>query len=103
MLSCCVPPNGQALLVTLDATFADAGSYFGFFDEKLPKLDRRAKHAELQRHGSPQAEFSRLYTDTLDSLRDQLPGQLAPHSPAWPRWVIPEPSVPRCGITARAI
>ena len=61
-------------LLTLDATFADAGSYFGFFDEKLPdNLDRRAKRAELQRRvASRQAEFSRLYTDTLDSLRDQL-------------------------------
>ena len=71
-------------LLTLDATFADAGSYFGFFDEKLPEnLDRRAKRAELQRRvASRQAEFSRLYTDTLDSLRDQLAkttGTAQPH------------------------
>ena len=61
-------------LLTLDATFADAGSYFGFFDEKLPEnLDRRAKRAEMQRRvASRQADFSRLYTDTLNSLRDQL-------------------------------
>lgn len=61
-------------LVTLDATFADAGSYFGFFDEKLPEnLDRRAKRAEMQRRvAARQDEFSRLYTDTLESLRAQL-------------------------------
>ena len=61
-------------LLTLDATFADAGAFFGYFDEKLPdNLNRRAQREELQRRvATRQAEFSRLYTDTLDALHDQL-------------------------------
>ena len=61
-------------LVALDATFADAGSFFGYFDEKLPEnLDRRAQRVELERRvAARQAEFSELVTETLNALRDEL-------------------------------
>ena len=58
----------------LEATFADAGSYFGYYDEKpAEKSDRRALREEIQRKTAErQAEFSRLYESTLDSLKTQL-------------------------------
>lgn len=61
-------------LCALDATFADAGSFFGYFDEKMPdNLDRRAQREELARRVAVrQAEFSELYTETLDALRGEL-------------------------------
>jgi len=61
-------------LVALDATFADAGSFFGYFDEKLPdNLSRRAQREEMnQRVATRQAEFATLYTDALDTLRGEL-------------------------------
>ena len=61
-------------LCALDATFADAGSFFGYFDEKMPEnLDRRAQREELERRvAARQAEFSELYTETLDALRGEL-------------------------------
>lgn len=61
-------------LVAFDATFADAGSFFGYFDEKLPaNLSRRAQREELNhRMATRQAEFSKLYSDTLEALRGDL-------------------------------
>jgi hypothetical protein len=61
-------------LCALDATFADAGSFFGYFDEKMPEnLDRRAQREELARRvAARQAEFSELYAETLDALRGEL-------------------------------
>lgn len=58
----------------LEATFADAGSYFGYYDEKpAGKSDRRAQREEMQRKTADrQAEFSRLYESTLNSLKTQL-------------------------------
>ncbi len=61
-------------LTALDATFADAGSFFGYFDEALPEgLDRRAQRKEIElRVSKRQAEFSEMYVETLESLRDSL-------------------------------
>jgi len=61
-------------LVSIDATFADAGSFFGYFDEEMPdNLSRRATLKEIEaRTAKRQAEFSELYTKALDSLREQL-------------------------------
>lgn len=60
----------------LEATFADAGSYFGYYDERpAEKSDRRAQREEMQRRTAErQAEFSRLYASTLDSLKTKLAG-----------------------------
>lgn len=64
----------------LEATFADAGSYFGYYDEKpAAKSDRRAQREEIQRKTADrQAEFSRLYESTLDSLKTHLAGDGKP-------------------------
>lgn len=61
-------------LVMLDATFADAGSFFGYFDQDLPPdLSRREMRAEMQRRVEDrQKEFQKLYADTLEGLRTQL-------------------------------
>ena len=63
-------------LVTLEATFADAGSFFGYFDEPLPEnLSRRAQRAELNRRlARKQAEFSGLYAGQLGAVRSALAG-----------------------------
>lgn len=64
--------DGQ--LVALDATFADAGSFFGYFDEEMPEgLSRRATLKEIQeRMADRQAEFAELYGKALDSLSETL-------------------------------
>ncbi len=64
--------DGQ--LVAIDATFADAGSFFGYFDEKMPSnLSRRAMREEIEtRTAQRQAEFSELYGKALGSLREKL-------------------------------
>jgi hypothetical protein len=69
-------------LMALDATFADAGSFFGYFDEKLPEgLDRRGQRKELERRVSNrQAEFSQLYAETLESLRGKLTQSARPRA-----------------------
>jgi hypothetical protein len=61
-------------LESLEATFVDAGSYFGYFQEKLPEgLSRREMQAEVQRRlTGKQAEFASLYTETLEALRASL-------------------------------
>jgi hypothetical protein len=60
---------------SLEATFADAGSFFGYFDEKLPEhLDRRARREELNRRlAERQNEFSTQYAETLDALLTEIP------------------------------
>ncbi|MEC8942396.1 MAG: hypothetical protein VYC95_06670, partial [Verrucomicrobiota bacterium] len=63
-------------LDSLAITFADAGSYFGYLDEKLPSgLTRRQQEAELQRRLSgKQQEFSTFFRETETSLKESLRG-----------------------------
>lgn len=55
-------------------TFADAGSYFGYLNEKLPpNLSRKEQQAELNRRlAGKQQEFSSHFSDTETSLREAL-------------------------------
>ncbi|MCP5534075.1 MAG: hypothetical protein H7A49_14675 [Akkermansiaceae bacterium] len=61
-------------LIGLEATFVDAGSFFGYFDEELPAdLDRRARRKEIERRlAERQREFQESYLETLGSLTDGL-------------------------------
>ena len=61
-------------LDSLAITFADAGSYFGYLDEKLPShLSRRQQEEELRRRLiGRQQEFSTLFHQTETSLKDAL-------------------------------
>lgn len=61
-------------LEEVQVTFADAGSFFGYFDEKLPEgLSRRARAEEVERRlAQRQAEFSDLYQATISDLRTAL-------------------------------
>ena len=61
-------------LDSLAITFADAGSYFGYLDEKLPPgLSRREREAELQRRlTGKQREFNNFFRDTTTTLQDAL-------------------------------
>jgi hypothetical protein len=73
----------EGRLESLEATFVDAGSYFGYFNEKLPEgLSRRQTREEMQqRLATRQAAFAMLYQETLEALepaiaartRDQRP------------------------------
>ena len=58
----------------LAVTFADAGSYFGYFDQKLPAgLTSRQKQEELRRRlADRQTAFAKLLADTESSLRTSL-------------------------------
>lgn len=72
----------EGRLCFLEATFADAGSYFGYFDEKpAEKTDRRSQREEIQRKTAErQAEFERLYASTLESLKTELADDGKPRS-----------------------
>jgi hypothetical protein len=61
-------------VVALDVTFADAGSFFGYFDEKLPaNLSRREAREEIaQRTAKRREEFATNYAETLASLNERL-------------------------------
>ena len=61
-------------LDSLAVTFADAGSYFGYLDKKLPRgLSRRQQQAEMQRRlAVKQQEFSSFFRRTENSLREAL-------------------------------
>ena len=61
-------------LDSLAITFADAGSYFGYLNEKLPDhLSRRQQEAELRRRlTGKQQEFSTFFRQTEASLQDAL-------------------------------
>ena len=60
----------------LAITFADAGSYFGYFDEKLPEgLSPRKKQEELRRRMAGRQEaFAKVFADTEASLKKSLQG-----------------------------
>ena len=70
-------------LVALDVTFADAGSFFGYFDEKLPAdLSRREAREEIaQRTAKRRDEFATNYAETLASLNERLAQQSAKTRP----------------------
>ncbi|WP_035612182.1 hypothetical protein [Haloferula sp. BvORR071] len=61
-------------LDSLEATFVDAGSYFGYFDEEVPEgMGRREMRKEVEsRLAEKQAEFTKLYTDAHAELRNSI-------------------------------
>ena len=61
-------------LQSLALTFADAGSYFGYFDEKLPEnLTRAQVRAELDRRlAARQASFTTHFAETREALKNAL-------------------------------
>lgn len=61
-------------LVQLEATFADAGSYFGYFDETLPEgLTRRQAEEEMgKRLAEKQESFRASFATVLSTLRETL-------------------------------
>lgn len=64
----------EGKLESLEATFVDAGSYFGYFDEEMPGgLSRREMRKEIAvRLAEKQAEFSKLYTDSHVNLKSSI-------------------------------
>ncbi len=64
----------EGALESLEATFADAGSYFGYFDEALPQnLTRRQREEELQRRlAGKQEAFREIYRECVEGLRASL-------------------------------
>lgn len=64
----------EGKLDSLEATFVDAGSYFGYFDEKLPEgLSQREMRKEVDaRLAEKQAEFTKLYTESHAELRSKI-------------------------------
>ena len=61
-------------LAQLEATFVDAGSFFGYFNESLPEgLTRRQMEEEMtSRLAAKQEEFSEGYVQVLDELRETI-------------------------------
>lgn len=61
-------------LAWLEATFVDAGSYFGYFDEKLPDgLSQRELREELARRlEAKQARFLEGYQESLARLEESI-------------------------------
>ena len=61
----------EGKLESLEATFVDAGSFFGYFNEKLPEglSPREARKEVGERLATKQAEFTKLYTDARADLR----------------------------------
>lgn len=64
----------EGKLESLEATFVDAGSYFGYFDEEMPDgLSRREMRKEIAlRLAEKQAEFTKLYADSHVSLKSSI-------------------------------
>lgn len=61
-------------LEMLEATFADAGSFFGYYDEPLPTglTQRQQREHVTTRLAGRQAEFTTLFGETLAGLRESL-------------------------------
>jgi hypothetical protein len=61
-------------LESLEATFVDAGSFFGYFDEELPEgLSKRETRKEVElRMATKQTEFAKIYTDAHADLRTAI-------------------------------
>lgn len=64
----------EGKLESLEATFVDAGSYFGYFDEELPEgISRREAGKEVAaRLAEKQAEFTKLYAEAHAGLRSAI-------------------------------
>ena len=64
----------EGKLDSLEATFVDAGSYFGYFDEKLPEgMSQREMRKEVDaRLAEKQAEFTKLYAEAHADLRRSI-------------------------------
>jgi hypothetical protein len=64
----------EGKLESLEATFVDAGSYFGYFNEKLPEglSPREARKEVGERLAAKQAEFTKIYTDAHADLRSAI-------------------------------
>jgi hypothetical protein len=64
----------EGKLESLEATFVDAGSYFGYFNEKLPEglSPREARKEVGERLAAKQVEFARIYTDARADLRSAI-------------------------------
>lgn len=64
----------EGALERIEATFADAGSFFGYFDERLPEgLTRRQQEEEIGRRlAARQQEFTTIYQESLDTVRAEL-------------------------------
>ncbi|MDA7881590.1 C39 family peptidase [Akkermansiaceae bacterium] len=65
--------RGEAL-EEVQVTFADAGSFFGYYQEKIPEgLSRKEAIAEMRsRMAKRQLEFQELYQDRLEKLEAEL-------------------------------
>lgn len=61
-------------LEELQITFADAGSYFGYLDRRLPTgMDRKEAIALVQKRiDQKQADFSKMYSETAAALSTRL-------------------------------
>jgi hypothetical protein len=61
----------EGALERVEATFADAGSFFGYFDERVPEgLSRREQEEELRRRMATRQEaFATLYDEALAAVR----------------------------------
>jgi len=64
----------EGKLESLEATFVDAGSYFGYFDEEMPDgLSRREMRKEIAvRLAEKQTEFTKLYSDSHANLKSSI-------------------------------
>lgn len=64
----------EGKLDALEATFVDAGSYFGYFDEEMPEgLSRREMRKEVAaRLAEKQMEFTKLYAEAYTALREAI-------------------------------
>lgn len=61
-------------LERIEATFADAGSFFGYFDQKLPDgLTGRQLEKEMARRvAARQQEFAEIYRESLETVRAEV-------------------------------
>jgi hypothetical protein len=66
----------DANLEELQITFADAGSFFGYLDRRLPEgMDRKEAIAHVQqRIDKKKADFSKFYRETSEALVSRLEG-----------------------------
>ncbi|MEK7949537.1 C39 family peptidase [Luteolibacter soli] len=64
----------EGKLESLEGTFVDAGSFFGYFDEELPEgLSKRETRKEVEvRMAAKQEEFAKIYTDAHADLRTAI-------------------------------
>lgn len=66
----------DGLLERVEATFADAGSFFGYHDGKeFEGLDKKeARKLALEQLEERQQEFSRIYQESIDELTSAISG-----------------------------